>query len=251
MNKRTNLLDVGAAVLSGLLVAGAFPKWNQSWLLIFALVPLLWALQGKSLKAGFGLGLLSGLAHFAALLYWIVYVTHVFGHLPLAASIGILFLLAGYLSLYPAVWGLGLNWGASRGLSPLWWGPILWVTLEFGQTYIISGFPWELLGNGLYLHPMLLQVADLTGVYGLSFLVVLVNAALFLALSPPRALRKAGAFAICRRSACWWSCGWATVITAWPRCGTWRPGIRPSRWPWSRAISSRAKSGRRRWPRPP
>jgi apolipoprotein N-acyltransferase len=190
MNKRTNLLDVGAAILSGLLVAGAFPKWNQSYLLIFALVPLLWALQGKSLKAGFGLGLVSGLAHYAALLYWIVYVTHVFGHLPLAASIGILFLLAGYLSLYPAVWGLGLNWGAPRGLSPLWWGPILWVTLEFGQTYIISGFPWELLGNGLYLHPMLLQVADLTGVYGLSFLVVLVNAALFLALSPPRALRN-------------------------------------------------------------
>ena len=98
-------------------------------------------------------------------------------------------MLAGYLSLYPALWALGVNWGEARGLSPVWWGPVLWVTLEFGQTYIISGFPWELLGNGLYPHPMLLQVADLTGVYGLSFLVVLINSCLWRLLSPPRARR--------------------------------------------------------------
>ena len=121
-----------------------------------------------------------------ALLYWIVYVTHVFGHLPLIAAIGILLLLAGYLCLYTAVWGLGVAWGAARGLSLLWWAPVLWVALEMGQTYIISGFPWELLGNGLYLYPLLLQLADITGVYGLSFLVVLVNASLYLLCFPPR-----------------------------------------------------------------
>jgi apolipoprotein N-acyltransferase len=186
MNRRTRLSHLLAAVLSGLLVAGAFPKWDHSYLLIFALVPLLWALKGKSLKAGFGLGLVSGLAHYVALLYWIVYVTHVFGHLPLPVALGIMLLLAGYLSLYTAVWGLGVAWGAARGLSLLWWAPALWVALEFGQTYIISGFPWELLGNGLYRHPLLLQVADLTGVYGLSFLVVLVNASLYLLFFPPR-----------------------------------------------------------------
>jgi apolipoprotein N-acyltransferase len=55
-----------------------------------------------------------------------------------------------------------------------------------GQTYIISGFPWEPLGNGLYQHPLLLQLADITGVYGLSFLVVLVNVSLYLLFCPPR-----------------------------------------------------------------
>ena len=179
MNKRTSLSNILAAMLSGLLLAAAFPKWDQAYLLIFALVPLLWALKDQSLKAAFWLGLVSGLVHYVALLYWIVYVTHVFGHLPLIAAIGILFALAGYLCLYTAVWGLGIAWGAARGLSLLWWAPVLWVALEMGQTYIISGFPWELLGNGLYQYPRLLQLADITGVYGLSFMVVLVNVSLY------------------------------------------------------------------------
>ncbi|MGP8049078.1 MAG: apolipoprotein N-acyltransferase [Desulfobaccales bacterium] len=185
---RTSFEHILAAIFSGLLLAAAFPQWNQSYLLFVALVPLCWALRGKSLPAAFGLGLISGLAHYLALLYWIVYVTHVFGHLSLPVSLGILLLLAGYLSLYRALWALGLNWGAAQGMSLLWWGPVLWVTLELGQTYIITGFPWELLGNGLFPHPLLLQVADLTGVYGLSFLVVLINVSLARCLWPPRAL---------------------------------------------------------------
>ncbi len=186
MNRPTRVSHILAALFSGLLLAASFPKLNQTYLLIFALVPLLWALRGKSLKAGFWLGLVAGLAHFTAMLYWIVFVTHVFGHLPLVVAIGILFLLAGYLSLYTAMWGLGITWGERRGLSLIWWAPVLWVTLEMGQTYIISGFPWDLLGNGLFLHPVLLQLADITGVYGLSFLIVLVNATLYLLFFPPR-----------------------------------------------------------------
>jgi apolipoprotein N-acyltransferase len=207
---RVRLSHLLAAILSGLLVAAAFPKWDHAWLLIFALVPLLWALKGKSPKAGFGLGLLSGLAHYVALLYWIVYVTHVFGHLPLIVAIGIMLLLAGYLSLYTAFWGLGVAWGATRGLSLLWWAPALWVVLEFGQTYIISGFPWELLGNGLYRYPVLLQLADITGVYGLSFLVVLVNASLYLLCFPPRgkALRFRQAAVVCLLLVLWVAYGY-------------------------------------------
>jgi apolipoprotein N-acyltransferase len=186
MTKPTSLSHFLAAIFSGLLLAMAFPKWDQTYLLIFALVPLFWALRDKSLKAAFWLGLVAGLAHYAALLYWIVYVTHVFGHIELFLAIGIMLLLAGYLSLYTAVWGLGVAWGQRRGLSLFWWAPALWVTLEMGQTYIISGFPWELLGNGLFLHPPLLQLADITGVYGLSFLIVLVNATVYLLFFPLR-----------------------------------------------------------------
>jgi len=205
MNKPTSLSHFLAAILSGLLLAAAFPKLDQTWLLIFALVPLLWALRDQSLKGALWLGLVSGLAHYVALLYWIVYVTHVFGKLPLIVAIGILLLLAGYLCLYTAVWGVGVAWGAARGLSLLWWGPVLWVALEMGQTYIISGFPWELLGNGLYQYPRLLQLADITGVYGLSFLVVLVNVSLYLLIFPSRgqALRFRQAAGVCLILALW------------------------------------------------
>ena len=190
MNQRLRLEHLLAALFSGLLLAAAFPKWDLTWLLFVALIPLFWALQGKSLKTAFGLGFLFGLVRYVVLLYWIVYVTHVHGFLPLPLAIGILLLLAAYLSLYPACWALGVTWGEARGLSPVWWGPVLWVSLEFGLTYIISGFPWELLGNGLVPHPIFLQVADLTGVYGLSFLLVLINACLWRLLSLPRARRR-------------------------------------------------------------
>jgi len=183
---RIDLRHFAAAVLSGLLLAAAFPKWDHNYLLAVALVPLFWALRGQTRKGAFWLGLVSGLTYFAGLLYWIVYVTYVFGGLPLPLCLGVLFLLAGFLSLYRALWALGVNWGMSRGLNLLWWAPVLWVTLEMGQTYILSGFPWELLGTGLYRFPILLQVADLTGVYGLSFLLVLINAAVFLLFSPAR-----------------------------------------------------------------
>jgi apolipoprotein N-acyltransferase len=215
MDKRTNLGHLLAAVLSGLLLALGFPKWDLSFLLFVALIPMFWVLEGQSLKGAFFLGLLCGLAHYAALLYWIVYVTHVFGHLALPLSIGILLLLAGYLSLYPAIWALGVAWGERRSLSPVWWGPVLWASLELGQTYIISGFPWELVGNGLYRHPLLLQVADLTGVYGLSFLVVLINACLWRFLSQPRT----------RKSRPWrYLAGACVVLVLWLGYGFYRLG---------------------------
>jgi apolipoprotein N-acyltransferase len=183
---RTGFSHWAAAVLSGLLLAAAFPKWDQNYLLAVALVPLLWALRGQSRAAAFWLGLVSGLTYFAGLLYWIVYVTRVFGGLPLPLCLGVLLSLAGYLSLYRGLWALAVNWGEARGFSLLWWAPVVWVALEYGQTYIISGFPWELLGTGLYRFPVFLQAADLAGVYGLSFLLVLVNAGIFLLLYPLR-----------------------------------------------------------------
>jgi len=186
------LLSLLAAIFSGLLLVVAFPKWDHSYLLPVALIPLLWALRGQSRRAAFWLGYLSGLAFYLGLLSWIIYVTHVFGKLPLPLALGVLFLLAGYLALYRGLWAWGVAWAEQRRVSPLWFAPALWVVLELGQTYIISGFPWELLGHGLYQHPLLLQAADLTGVYGLSFLLVLVNVGLFLLFAPASRGRQAG-----------------------------------------------------------
>jgi apolipoprotein N-acyltransferase len=90
------------------------------------------------------------------------------------------------LSLYRALWALGVNWAEAKGYSAVWFAPVLWVALELGQTYIFSGFPWEVLGNGVYRFPLLLQAADLSGVYGLSFLLALINVSLFAAFFPAK-----------------------------------------------------------------
>ncbi len=170
-----------ACILSGLVLAAAFPKWDQTYLLPIALWPLFYALQDQPAKRAFWLGYVFGLAFYSGLLYWIAYVTHVFGKLPLPLALGVMLLLAGVLSLWRALWAAGVAWAANRGISPLWFAPTLWAALEFVQANVpFGGFPWELLGYGLYRYPMLIQIADVTGVYGLSFMVVLVNVLLFL-----------------------------------------------------------------------
>jgi len=173
-----------AAVLSGFLLVVAFPRYDHSLLLFMALIPLLWALRGQSRKAGFWLGIVNGLTFYLGLLSWIFYVTYVYGKLPLPAALGALFLLAGYLSIYRALWAWGVVWAEKQGVSLLWFAPTLWVVMEFVQGYPISSFPWELLGHGLYRQPLLLQAADLIGTLGLSFLIVLVNVSVVVMFSP-------------------------------------------------------------------
>ncbi|MHB9071979.1 MAG: apolipoprotein N-acyltransferase [Desulfobaccales bacterium] len=63
-------------MVSGLLLAAIFLKWDLTFLLPLALVPFFWALRGQSLKHAFWLGMAAGLANYGLLLYWIVYVTN-------------------------------------------------------------------------------------------------------------------------------------------------------------------------------
>ena len=181
-----------AAVLSGLLLVAAFPRYDQGYLLFFALVPLFWALRGQSRRAGFWLGIVNGVTFYLGLLSWIFYVTYVYGHLPLPVALGVLLLLAVYLSIYRGLWAWGVVWAEDRGINLLWFAPALWVVMELVQGYPISSFPWELLGHGLYRQSSLLQAADLIGTYGLSFLLVLVNIGLVLIFAPSTRDRQGG-----------------------------------------------------------
>jgi apolipoprotein N-acyltransferase len=185
------LLPYLAAILSGLLLAVAFPKYDQSYLLFFALIPLLWALRGQSRRTGFWLGIVHGLTFYLGLLSWILYVTHVYGKLPWPLALGVLLLLAGYMSLYRGLWAWGVVWAEKHEISLLWFAPTLWVVMEFIQGYPISSFPWELMGHGLYRYSLLLQTADLIGAYGSFFLLVLVNVSLLFILFPSSKSRQA------------------------------------------------------------
>ena len=57
--------------------------------------------------------------------------------------------------------------------------PSLWIILEFLRSVVFTGFPWALIGHCQYPNILLIQLADIAGVYGVSFLVVMVNYALF------------------------------------------------------------------------
>ena len=164
---------------SGLFLPLSFPKSDLELLAWIALVPLHWALDGKTKAQAFWIGWLSGTIAFTGMMAWVVTAMTTYGKVPLPVSYGILLLLTAYLGLYVGLYSAGAVW--FRSLIPRYGFfvfPCLWVTLELIRTYALSGMPWGLLGYSQYRQIEIIQIADHMGVYGVSFLIVLVNVAL-------------------------------------------------------------------------
>ena len=163
-------------VASGLLLALSFPVFDIESLAWVGLVPLLLAIRGSSWKAAFGQGWLAGLMFFSVTLYWVINAMHEYGKMPYAVSFLVMLLLAGYCALYVGAFCAVLAAAPDRrGLLRTWTAPALWVALEWARTYLLSGFPWALLGYSQYHNLTVIQISDVTGVYGVSFLLVLAN----------------------------------------------------------------------------
>ncbi len=174
---------IPASVLSGILLALAYPRADLGPLAFAALVPFLLALRDCGRSAALARGYACGLAFFTALLYWIPGVMVVYGGLPWTVAIPILALLVLYLSTYVALFavGIGLAWTRFGPLS-LPAAPVLWVGLELVRGRALTGFPWGLLGYSQYRDPPLLQASTLGGIYAVSFLVMAANTGLALLL---------------------------------------------------------------------
>jgi apolipoprotein N-acyltransferase len=172
-------LQAGLAALTGLLYPLCFPDFDQGWLAWVALLPLHIAIGGTATRRAFWLGWLAGLIAFAGVMFWVVTAMHLYGKVPVAVSYALMLLLATYLGLFVALYTAGFAW-LRKFVPPYAFlgAPFLWITLEWLRTYLFSGLPWDLLGYSQYLWLPVIQVADHTGVYGISFLVVLVNVAL-------------------------------------------------------------------------
>ncbi len=177
------------AILSGIILTAAFPPGKTPWVAWFALVPLLISLKGEPFRRAFRLGFITGLSHNLTLIYWVAIVMGKYGNLPFPWNLGPLFLLCLYLALFPALFGGLLGRLGTDHLRPLF-AALLWVALEYLRSKALSGFPWCLLGYSQYENGLLIQLTDLTGVYGLSFLIVLTNTVLFHVLTQFRVKRQ-------------------------------------------------------------
>jgi apolipoprotein N-acyltransferase len=194
-----------AAVLSGLLCTACFPPFDQAWFCWFALTPLLAAIwfSGENSKhrwlRDLLLGYIAGLAFFWTVLSWLITVT----------TLG-WFLLQFYMAIYFAIWSwfCGLlrprarpraqatprrkyAWPPPRpNESPTarwpWLSSVhnlrlafllasVWTTLEWLRGWIFSGWGWNGLGVALHGYWPIIQIAEFTGVVGISFLVAFAN----------------------------------------------------------------------------
>jgi len=156
--------------------------WPLEWL---GLIPFLWlALSSDSPREAakdLFLGAFSGVA---IAFYWLIQTIHIFGEFPIAVSVLFYLGLSAYMAAQWGVFGALLRW-----IGPRWWGlgaPVIFVAVEYLYPNL---FPYRL-GAINVRAPILIQIGDVTGVYGLSFLMVwAASAAVLAVLGRPEARR--------------------------------------------------------------
>ena len=179
------------ALSSALLLTFAFPNFNQPWCAWFALVPWLLLLRSCSLRQAFWWSCHIGMLFFLCSIWWLVHVT----------LVGLV-LLSGLMALYFGLFGamastilrqetrdrrqetgntghgtrfwflVSGRWSDVRCLVYI---PAAWVALEYARSHLFSGFGWNLLAYSQSSVLPVIQFADLTGVWGVSALIVAVN----------------------------------------------------------------------------
>jgi apolipoprotein N-acyltransferase len=171
------LRDIILALLSAILLIISFPPYNAPYGVWVALVPLLLIIMGKDQKYSFLLSQICGSIYILGVFNWILEVeNYTFLHHTI---------LVVYLGSYVAFFGLMIN------LTSRWFGagwalaaaPFVWVFLEYIRSnFFFIALPWGLLAHSQYQSPVVIQIASISGVYGISFLIVLVNSAVAAAI---------------------------------------------------------------------
>lgn len=157
-------------VLSAILLIFSFPGFNIWIFAWIAIVPLFFAIENQKPLKAFLISYLTGFLFFLGTVYWLIHVT-----LP-----GMV-IVAAYLALYFGFFGLIICGAVHRPrYAALFYIPAAWVALEWIRSHALTGFGWQLLGYSQSFNLPVIQIADISGVYGVSFLIVMFNAAIFM-----------------------------------------------------------------------
>lgn len=183
-------------LLSGaVLQAMAFPSWSLAGLAWVSLVPLMFCAVNWRPNRAFLLGWIHGTVCGIISFSWVTYSMTVYGGLSWLVSGFALTLMASFLGLFPAtaVWmaeSLHKRYGDRFHRAVLW--PVAWVSMEYIRAHLPFGlaFPWNSLGQSQHNVPYILQNADWGSFYGISALIVLVNAGIHEVLTRTKLLLR-------------------------------------------------------------
>ena len=174
----TKALPLIAAITGGMLVFLGYAGFDQFYLEWICLVPVLWAIRDQRPGRAFRIGWLAGIVMNIGGFYWAIHMFREFAGMPWPlAALGLLLLAAANGFLFAAwAWGTRLI-TRDTGWSVAWVSPVVWTALEKFWPEIFPNY----LGASQYKFPLVTQVADLTGILGVTFVVVYFNSALFAA----------------------------------------------------------------------
>ena len=159
-------------VLSGALLFLAVPNYHLGWLAWVAFVPLLLGIWERSPWQAFLMSWICGMIFFLGITPW--WIEEFQSVSILASSLGYI-----YLGLYFGLFGLLFSLIVRRIRMPFLIASPIWVLFEYLRSNLsFLAFPWVLLGHSQYSNLPLIQMASFTGVYGVSFIIVLANGAI-------------------------------------------------------------------------
>jgi apolipoprotein N-acyltransferase len=169
-----------AAASGGVLFSLTFPPARLDLIAWVAFIPLFWALDRASRPSvAFLYGAAFGLSFFLIDVSWIYRTLTTHGQFDPAPAILLFLAMVLTLALFPALFGLLTAYFSRKGLAIALTAPFIWTALEYVRAVALTGFPWDLVGYSQTERLIVIQIADVTGVYGISFLVLLVNGTLW------------------------------------------------------------------------
>jgi apolipoprotein N-acyltransferase len=172
LRSTTNLI---LAVLSGLLFACSFPNVAAGWLVFVALLPLFVALaRARGAGEAFLLGWLSQTIAWLLMVPWVVRVMSHYGGLPYITGVLIFVAMCAYLGVYGGAFALLFYRIAPSTRFRRWLlVPLAWIAVEYARTYLLSGFPWNLIAASIVDYAPLVQFDRVAGPYALGVLILL------------------------------------------------------------------------------
>ena len=168
-------INVTFAILSGILFACSFPNIAIGWLMFIALLPLFIALtRVRTARGAFLLGWLSQTTAWLMMVPWVVRVMSHYGGLPYITGVLIFVAMCAYLGVYGGAFALLFYRIAPATRFRRWLlVPLAWAVVEYARTYLLSGFPWNLIAASVVDYAPLVQFDRVAGPYALGVLILL------------------------------------------------------------------------------
>lgn len=167
--------DVLFAVISAALLALPYHFEVLSVLAFAAFVPLFFALSGLAPSEALRISFIFGFIFYLFLGFWLCYV-----------SVPGFIILSAYMAIYPALFGCFAGYFLDsngpfirKTVLSIFFIAAFWTAAEFLRGWVITGIPWALLAYTQWKNILLIQFADITGAWGVSFFIMAVNVIIF------------------------------------------------------------------------
>ena len=162
------------ALFAGAIFSLALAPYHYWWLAILSPALLYACVRGRSAKQAFAIGWAYGIGLWFVGAFWLYTSIHVYGDTSAVMSLVMILIMAMVMGLFTAVQTFVYRRFFPE--TPLTFAP-LWVLFEWAKTWVFTGFPWLFVGYA-FTERYLDAYAPLFGVFGVSFVVIVLACAL-------------------------------------------------------------------------